>query len=118
MMCISIVLSRAIVMITLRAGVKWGQLFQPAGIILVQAQLVVIDENARCDVHRVHEGQTFADSAFFEGGVDLRGNVEESHTGRDIDFDHLAKGLHCHTSKISARKCRLLSEHSLQECRM
>jgi hypothetical protein len=41
--------------VVLADGGMRGQPFQPLFIVLVQTRLVVIDENTRGDVHRVHK---------------------------------------------------------------
>ncbi len=52
-MGVGVVFAGAIVGVTLGRGVEGGQLFQPLFVVLVQARLVVVDEDAGGDVHRV-----------------------------------------------------------------
>jgi hypothetical protein len=52
---VGVVLAGAVVLVALRRRVERGQLLQPLLVVLVQARLVVVDEHARRDVHRVHQ---------------------------------------------------------------
>ncbi len=71
-----------------------GQSLQPEVIVVVQARFIVIDEDRRRDVHRVAEKQSFADAAFPEALLHLRGDVEEGPAAGDAEPEFLAVALH------------------------
>jgi len=60
--------------------------------------------NARCDVHGIHQAEALANAAFCEAFPDLRGDVQESPAGRDLEPEFFAEGFHgCHPIRKSAR---------------
>src|SRR3954452_2043873 len=81
---VRVVLAGAVVLIALRAGIEGGQLLQPALVVLMQARLVVIDEDARRDVHGVDQAEPFADAALGHRPLHLRRDVDEVHPRRDV----------------------------------
>ena len=60
----------------------------------MQAALVVVDENAGRDVHRVDKAKTFADAAFSEAFFQFTGDVDEAPPGGDFKPEFLAIGFH------------------------
>lgn len=54
-MSITVIFSGAIVMISFGTRVKGRQPLEPAFVILVQSGLIVVDEDARGDVHGIYE---------------------------------------------------------------
>src|SRR5262245_12379812 len=60
---VGVVLAGAVVAVALRAGVERRQLLEPALVVLVQAGLVVVDEDARRDVHGVDQAEALAHAA-------------------------------------------------------
>jgi hypothetical protein len=52
------------------------QTLKPNLKIMMEASLVVVDKNARCNVHGVTQKQALLDTAFSKAGLDL---------GRDVD---------------------------------
>ena len=51
-------------------------LFKEIVEILDQTRLIIIDVNARGDVHRIDQAKTFLDPAFAEGRFNLRSNID------------------------------------------
>ncbi len=58
---------------------------QPFFIILVQPVLIVIDEHACRDVHRVHQAQPFLNAALKQAFVHLWGDVDKPPPLGDIE---------------------------------
>src|SRR3954454_19588025 len=81
---VRVVLAGAVVLIALRAGIEGGQLLQPALVVLVQAGLVVVDEDARRNVHGVDQAEPFADAALRHRPLHVRRDVDEVHPRRDV----------------------------------
>ena len=61
-----------------------GKFLQPLLVILMQAGLVVINEDGSGDVHGIHEHETFADLALLQASLNLRGNVDEGPSLRNM----------------------------------
>src|SRR5213594_3844097 len=61
--CVTVVLPRAVVVVALGAWIVRGERLEPARVILVQTRRVVVDEDAGGDVHRVDEAETFLHAA-------------------------------------------------------
>jgi len=91
---VSIVLAGSVVMVALRAGIEGSQLLQPAPIVLKQTRLVVIDEYARCNVHRVDQAESFPDAALSKSLTNLRCDVDESHPGSEVKLEHFSMAFH------------------------
>ena len=72
------------VMVVQTVGFLRGQSFQPLLIILMQTALVIIDEYAGCDVHRVHQHQSFLDSALGNRVLYHLGDIDPAPPGRDM----------------------------------
>ena len=70
------------------------QCFQPLGIIVMQAALVVVDEDRSRDVHCVHQAEPFGDSALAHTLFHLAGDVDEGKPGRDVEPQLPAEALH------------------------
>jgi hypothetical protein len=60
----------------------------------MQASLVVVDEDAGSDVHRVYEAQALLDAAIPEALFYARCYVEESTTSGDVEPQFVAIALH------------------------
>ena len=54
------------------------ELFEPDIVIVMQPGLVIIYEDAGCDVHGVDQNEPFADSALLQRFLHLGGDVDES----------------------------------------
>jgi hypothetical protein len=102
------------VMLVLVFAVR-GQLLDPREKILVQSVLVIVDENARCDVHGVHEAQPLVHAAFpdrfFDPGREMHDLITLFRIYRKI----FGMGLHGQTlletwilSQNAGRKSRRL----------
>ena len=87
------VVLRAVVCV-LAVGLLRCELLQPALEICMQPGLVVVDEHAGRDVHRVHEAQTLFDRALAQALLDLRGDVDEAAAGRHLEPEFFAVGFH------------------------
>ncbi len=71
-----------------------GQLFQPLLVVVVQAGLVVVDEDAGGDVHGVDQHQALAHAAVAYGLLDLRCDVNEPPSGGNLEPELFAIRLH------------------------
>ena len=91
---ITVVFPGAVVMVALGARVERREPLEPALVVLVQARLVVVDEDARGDVHRVDEAEPLGDAALVDLGGHLIGDVHEVHAGGDVQGQGLAVALH------------------------
>src|SRR5271157_4929697 len=93
-MGVTVVFAGAVVVVGLGTRIVRGELFEPALVVLVQAGLVVVDENARGDVHGVHKTKSFPYAALAHGRLDLPGDVHEIHPLRDVEQEDFAVALH------------------------
>ena len=75
-------------------GMLGREFFQPLFKIAVQAGLVVIDENARRDVHGVNKAESLADAALAQAGLDLRGDIHKRAAAGDFEPEFLPVGFH------------------------
>src|SRR5262249_44744024 len=91
---VAVVLAGAVVMVALGARVVRGELLEPTGVVLVQPRLVVVDEHARGDVHRVDETEALANSTLGDGSFARERDVHEPHAPADVQRDDLAVGSH------------------------
>src|SRR6185295_10546777 len=57
---VAVVLAGLVVVVALGARVVGGEPLEPLLVVLVQARLVVVDEDGRGDVHRVDQAQSLA----------------------------------------------------------
>src|SRR6266487_5050844 len=80
---VPVILAGAIVVVALGTRIVRGEPLQPAFVILVQSWLVVIDENAGSDVHRIDEAEALAYATGLHRSGDFRRDVDE--------FDPLAR---------------------------
>lgn len=78
----------------LAVGLLRGQLLQPGLEVLVEAGFVVIDEDARGDVHRIAQQEPFLDAAFVEALLDLGRDVEEFASMLRAEPEFLPVALH------------------------
>jgi hypothetical protein len=92
--CISIVLSGSVVMVHVGVWVKRCQLLKPNAEVVMQATLIVIDENRRSDVHRIAKNQSLLNAALANRLFDLRGDVDEAHCRRHIHGQVFGVGFH------------------------
>ena len=93
----------------LGVGFFRGQLFQPLFEVLMQAGLVVIDENGGGDVHGVDQAETFPDAGFRQGGFDLGRDVKEGPAGGGAEGEFLAERLHFLAGESVSRAWRTTS---------
>ena len=56
---VAVILARPVVFLP-ADGLMGGQLFQPPIVVLMEARLVVVDEDRRRDVHRVHNANVLS----------------------------------------------------------
>src|SRR5262249_53652244 len=96
---VAVVLAGAVVVVPGRAGVEGGQPLQPALVVLVQAGLVVVDEDRGRDVHGVDQAQALAHAAFGHHLLHLGGDVHEVHAGRNVHGE--VHGVRLHASSPS-----------------
>src|SRR5882762_8259775 len=82
---VGVVLAGAIVPVAFGARIVRGQLLEPALVVLMEPRLVVVDEHARGDVHRVHQAEPLAHAALPHGFLHLVGDVHEVHARRDLE---------------------------------
>jgi hypothetical protein len=57
---VAVVFAGAVVVVAFRARIVRREPFQPTAVVVVKPRLVVVDEHARRDVHRVNEAQAVA----------------------------------------------------------
>ena len=76
-MGIGVVFAGSIVVVA-RDRLVRRQLFKPDLVVVMQATLVVVDENRRGDVHSVDQNEAFAHAALVERSRDLRRDVDEA----------------------------------------
>jgi len=60
----------------------------------MESRLVVVDEHARGDVHRVHEAETLSHAALPNRLFDFAGDVHEIHALGDMKGQRFPKMLH------------------------
>jgi hypothetical protein len=87
--------------------------FEPRVVIGVQSPLVVIDEHRCGDAHGVDQYEAFSNAAFFQGGLDLRGNVEKRPAPRRLELKFLAittSQSSVSTHKLTVKTYRLAPE--------
>jgi hypothetical protein len=82
------------IVVVLAVGFFGSELFQPAFEIAVEAGFVVIDEDARGDVHGVDEAQPIANATFAHGAGDIRRDIEQLAALGDIEPEFFAVRFH------------------------
>lgn len=82
------------VVFVLGVGLFRCELFQPDFEILMQAGLIVVDENGGGDVHGIDQAQALFDAALAQGGFHLRGDVDELPAFRHFEPKLFPKGFH------------------------
>ncbi len=92
--CVGVVLAGLIVVIPVRRRVEGSQLFEPFFVIAMQSRLVVIDENAGCDVHRIYEYETVSNAAFVDESFDVFMDRDNRPTLGDFHPEFFREGLH------------------------
>src|SRR5581483_4565966 len=90
---VGVVLAGVVVAVLLGRSVR-GEALEPALVVLVEARLVVVDEDGRGDVHGVHEHEPLAHAALRDGAGDLARDVHEPAPRRDVEPELLAMALH------------------------
>ena len=92
-MGIAVVLPRAVVEVP---GNRFmgGQRFQPLFIILMEARLIVVDEDGRRNMHRINEDEAFSDPALCEAVFHLGGDVDQGSAGRHLKPQLFSVRLH------------------------
>jgi len=88
---IGIVLARAIVIIDLWTGIEGSKLLQPFGVVAMQAGLVVVDEDARGDMHGVDEAEALLHARLVHQRLDRRRDIFKAHPGRDVEGEVLGE---------------------------
>lgn len=84
-MGVAVILAGPVVMIRFRRRIERRESFKPMLIILDQSPLIVIDKHARRDVHRVYQAEPFLDTAFCQGGFDVRRDILKTHPLGDVE---------------------------------
>ena len=84
------------------------EFFQPYVVVVVQAALVVVDEDGRGDVHRVHQHQPFVDAGLAEAFIDLGRDVDERTAAFDLEPEFLAVTFHTVILAKRSRACNTL----------
>jgi hypothetical protein len=74
--CVPVVLPRPVVLV-LRDRLVGCEPLQPTLIVIVEAALIIVDEDGSGDMHRVTKQKPFPDSAFPHAFLDLRRDVDE-----------------------------------------
>ena len=62
--------------------------------------------NARCDVHRIHETESLADTAFLKATVDFRGDIEKAAACWNLKPKLVTVGFHGVQLKLMSRVWR------------
>jgi hypothetical protein len=70
------------------------QFLQPDIVIVVQAALIVINENAGCDVHGIDQYQPLLDPAFVNALLDLAGDIDKRSPGGHFEPQFFAIAFH------------------------
>jgi hypothetical protein len=83
-MGISIVLACVIVAIVVDRLV-WSELFEPNGIVAMEAVLIIIYENRGSDVHCVNKNESISDAALANAFINIRRDVDECYSGLGIE---------------------------------
>jgi len=73
---VGVVLTRAVVLVLARGRVR-GQFLQPLLIVVVQPPLVVVDEHAGRNVHRIYQHKSLLHAAFPYSLFHLAGDVDQ-----------------------------------------
>src|SRR5262249_20928377 len=90
---IGVVFPRVVVPVLVHWLVR-RELLQPLLVILVQSAFVVVDEDRRGDVHRIHENESFPDTGFANALSDLRRDVDKTSPGRNVEPEFVSIALH------------------------
>lgn len=101
MMSIAIVLPSAVVMIPLRTGIVRRQPFQPTFVIFVKTRLIVIDKDARRNVHCVNQTESLNYAALLYLVSYFASDVDETHSVRNVKAQMFRVGLHKALRKVS-----------------
>lgn len=59
-------------------GFLWSEPLQPLFKISMQAGFVVVDKNARCDVHGIHKAEPLMDAALPKTPIDLGSDIQKA----------------------------------------
>ncbi len=89
-----------------------GETLKPLLKVGVQTVLVVVDEDARGDVHGVDEAETFRDAAVGEGLLDLGGDVDKAPAAGHVEPEFLPVGLHLDASNRERIRIRRIDPAS------
>src|SRR5689334_21701084 len=90
---VRVVLAGAVVGVGGRARVVRGELLEPLREVLVEARLVVVDEDARRDVHRVDEAEAFLHPALVDRLLHVASDVDVGVLLARVQRDRLAERL-------------------------
>ena len=83
-MGISIILASAVVFVA-ADWFMWGELFEPAFVVIVQSTLIVVYENACGYVHCIYEAKSFANATLCNRLLHLRRYMNEVHSRGNIE---------------------------------
>jgi hypothetical protein len=70
------------------------ELFQPDIVVVVQAGLVIVDEDRCGDVHRVDENEAFRNATFVDAFLDIGCYVDKCSPGRHVEPQFFSIALH------------------------
>ena len=82
---VGVVLAGPVMGVTLRRRVERREPLEPPLVILVKPRLIIVDEYAGGDVHRIDETKTFSDAGASDKLLDLGRDLEERHPGREVE---------------------------------
>lgn len=95
-MRVRIILARVVVPVV-RVRFFRRELFEPRPEIAVQSGFMIVDEDARRDVHRINEAKSFLNPALPQGRLDLIGDIDEPAAGGVFKPKFLTMRLHLRT---------------------
>ena len=84
-MGVGVVLARAVVLIALRRRIERRELLEPFFVVGMQPRLIIVNEDAGRNVHRIHKAQSVANAASLYRLLNVGRNVHEVHAGRNVE---------------------------------
>jgi hypothetical protein len=91
---VGVVLPGAVVGVSRGRGVERGEFLEPTAVVLMQAGLVVVDENAGSDVHGVAEEKALLNAGLGEEILQILSDVKESHPLLEMEREVLSVAFH------------------------